>query len=370
MFYSLIHEPSVKFAEYSAFIGVVCFVAFWFLIWRLYYDTRYDIYRQRNDFLLELYSVETLKEKGIRPHGRTGTLANALTPSRLIVFIASIILFPICSWYSYRSITLIRLLDGSEESFLSKEYDSGLVDAKHAIRIDSKIRKAHLVAGKCLLGKQRPVEAIPELVLAAQNDRADPEVHVLLGDTLLLVNRGEEAIPEYNAAIAIAPKLSSSYVRLGSCLATLGRIDDSITELRYAISLDSRNVKAICNLGMVLLSAGHTQAGIEQLKQATALEPQNVAAHNTLAIGYANVGLLAESAAEFRSELALDPDFTIGYFNLATILRKMGDTHGAIEAFESYLRKCTIRPEGAVAVPAAREQIAKLKAQLTHRNSH
>ena len=79
--------------------------------------------------------------------------------------------------------------------------------------------------------------------------------------------------------------------------------------------------------------------------------------------------MLNEAASELRLELAIDPEFAIGYYNLGETLKRMGDYTGALEAFTSYLRKCTNNTQAQVGVAMAQENIRALETRLNIKHS-
>lgn len=401
-----LHEPSMVKVEYLLGAAFFCFVSLWVLVVMIYYETRPDIYRPAY-FLLDLQKEPEKAEKsGVFPpfaasetaededetedlepalgedielapvrlkHKSSGNsaykppLRQSITQNRIVFTIICITIVTSGSLLGGRMLRVVRLLDKAENSYAAKEFKDAEQYCRNAVKIDPRAHKSHLMLGEILVSERKLEPAIPEMRLGLEGDRFNASAHVLLGDALQTLQRPEQAEPEYRKAIAIAPRRASCYVRLGSCLSAMDRSDDAITELKYAVNLDPDDVKAQANLGSVLMQVGKIMEGIDHLKRAVQLNPRDVGARNTLAIGYAQEQMYADAVREFRGELAQDPEFAVGYFNLGATLKQAGDIPGAIDAYESYIRKCANNPEARLGIPSVMQQLKALKAQLIAR---
>lgn len=267
------------------------------------------------------------------------------------------------SWLTYSNYTILQSWNQGEDLLARKNFAAASTLYRNAIRIDPQIRKSHLLLAQALVGNNELDRAIPELQIASLNEKADSKAPMLLGDMLTALNRQQEAVNAYRQAIAIAPTKAANYVRLAICLARLGRNGDAVKELRYAVLLDPKSVMAKSTLGQALVAVGDKQEGLVFLKQAVQLAPNDVTTHNNLACGYAQDKQYPEAVTEFRVALALDPYFAMAYYNLGCALRDMGDSRGAIQAFDTYIAMCIKHPLYRAAALSAEIEIQKLKKQ-------
>ena len=366
-----IHEPSLAKVTGAFVCAGIGFFGIWILRARIRRDANPDIYRP--DILeRETYGEEA--SEAIEIPG-AGALTTAITPQVpfnnrrkiLMTIYALMLIVGLGKGVQWRRI-LNRWDQG--ELYIS-QMNLGLAEREYrrAVTIDPQVRRSQERLADVLERERHFPEAAEHLKIAADGNRLDASVHCHLGDMYQELARFSEAEQEYRQAIAIQSGQADFYVRLGSDLAKLGRLDDAEREFRFAIGLNDKMVRAHANLGSLLLVKGRPEDGIAHLLRAVELSPTDVDARHTLATGYINVGMLNEAASELRLELAIDPEFAIGYYNLGETLKRMGDYTGALEAFTSYLRKCTNNTQAQVGVAMAQENIRALETRLNIKHS-
>lgn len=361
-----LHDPTMSKVQLSFGVAFAGFVGLWGLAANIQWERRRDINRPEV-FRREMYAEDDVEEivvEGALPIPVVHLASPALTPGRASFALFCVTLIGAGAWFGARNYSIVHSLEVAEVSISNKDYSGAEDLCRKAIRIDAEVPRSHLLLAQSLLRQNETLKAVPELRLAVRNNHTDADIHVVLGDALQRADLPAQAVPEYEEAIAIAPKQVESYVRLGSALVKTNRIGDAIKEFRFAILLNPKDVKAHANLGYALMMQGDGNAGLAQLRQCVEIAPDDIAAHNELGNAYVHAHRYADATAEFRTSVAIDPEFAIAYFNLGIALMNMGATGGAIDAFESYVRKCANNPDAGMAVAAADQYVKKLRNKL------
>jgi tetratricopeptide (TPR) repeat protein len=368
-----LHDPTMGVVEFCFGITFVGFVGLWLIVANFVRGRRAGLNTSAvsqaeinrtyhpDDGIEGPTEEEDAEAEIVMPKPAYAEDRSRLTPMMLCIAFACLVSVVAGSWLTYTNYTILQCWTNGEDLFTRHDFAGAERLYRKAVRLNPQIRKSHLLLAKALMDGSNPVLALPELRIASQGEINDPTAPMLLGDELKALSQLPEAVQAYRQAIAIAPRNTILYDHLGMCLALLKRSDDAIKELRYAILLDPKNGMAKGTLGELLVAGGDKQEGLSLLKQAVELAPEDVTTHNNLGCGYAHEKRYTEAVAEFRAGLALDPYFAVAYYNLGCALRDLGDSRGAISAYEACISTCIKRPEFRGAAFSAEIELQKLK---------
>ena len=112
-----------------------------------------------------------------------------------------------------------------------------------------------------------------------------------------------------------------------------GRPAAAVAALKQALTLDPELVPAHHNLGMALEELGRLDEAETAYRDALRLDPVCVAALNSLGDLLQRRGRLEEARQCFQGALSINPTRLL-YTRFGTVLWKLGDSAGALQAFE------------------------------------
>ena len=118
-------------------------------------------------------------------------------------------------------------------------------------------------------------EAIACYEKAIKLDSKLARAHVNLGNALFRKGRKDEAIARYHNAIALDPKYAAPHHNLGRALYGKGQVDEAIACYHKAIALDPKDANAHGALGLAFLGKGRYAEARDASARALALLPAN-----------------------------------------------------------------------------------------------
>ena len=328
------------------------------------------VWRQQDPVPVILFEESELESEEIIVLSQDGTMLGAEQNTSLAArkrrcltaaaFMAAFLIAAL--FHTVRTVRVLSTWREAESRFSAREYDACWRINLQAIALDKSCRWSHYLAAKTCLAQKNIERATSELQLAVASSYGDAVPWIELGGCLTRMNRLDEAERAFRTACSIGGAMARPHVLLAQCVAARGHVSEALSILEYAVKLEPGSSQAHASMGMLLMAAGDVDKAEEHLQRATALAPRDVAAHNFLGAAYASKKDYPHAIMEFRTEIALEPQFSIGYFNLASTLEKVGDKAGALGAYEAYLRRCTLKPDGSLAAaPAAIDAVRRLK---------
>jgi tetratricopeptide (TPR) repeat protein len=143
---------------------------------------------------------------------------------------------------------------------------------------------------------------------------------------------------------------------------TAGKFDDATTAYYEVLSKDPKNSAALFNLGLIAHLQNRPVAAESYYRLALELEPNNTKALFNLAIIRAGAsGGAQESITLYRKVIALLPDYADAHFNLALVLRSLGQTAEAQQEFAAARRLDPTRVAPSASATPARPASASPK---------
>lgn len=160
--------------------------------------------------------------------------------------------------------------------------------------------EAYLLAGRMLLRRAYPDQAIASAHKAIELNPKIPLAHELLGEAALAKADLPAAITELQAEIAINPMDPAAYERLGDALVRSGQYNDARVALNRAVLLEPNSTAPFMLLGQTFLKLQQPIEALHYLTHAVAMDPNNYVIHNLLGQAYKATGQLSEANREFK----------------------------------------------------------------------
>jgi tetratricopeptide (TPR) repeat protein len=135
-----------------------------------------------------------------------------------------------------------------------------------------------------------------------------------------------------------SPGATDAFAR-GLQAQTAGKFDEATAAYYEVLSKDPKSSAALFNLGLIAHLQNRPIAAESYYRLALEPEPNNAKALFNLAIVRANAsGGAQEAVTLYKKVIALLPDYADAHFNLALVLRSLGQTAEAQQAFASAQR--------------------------------
>ena len=195
-----------------------------------------------------------------------------------------------------------------------------------------------LLAGKRLLEKGRPREAVEELKEAAALLKTNAIAWDYLGLACHYTGQGEEAERAYQRALQCDRDLTEAHYNLGCLWLEQNKLEGARLEL-IACTLRRANwTEGQLKLGAVQLRL-HDLAGAEKsFGEALRSSPQNAEALNGLGLVRVQRGRPADAAAFFTTALKGQPRYAPALLNLAIVSQQyLRDRRLALQKYQEYL---------------------------------
>lgn len=177
-------------------------------------------------------------------------------------------------------------------------------------------------------------------VIAEPENPPDPRAirYLNLAYNLKKTGMYERALSNLEQALTADSNFAAPFIMAGEIYIDLERIDDAGDSYHRAISLDSNNVKSWAGLGRTHILSGEYGEAIEILKRALIIDESYAPALLDMGRAHAHLDSL-ENAVEFINRaIELNPGDVTNYYYLGRILRQLGDTNRAVEAYLNALQ--------------------------------
>lgn len=182
----------------------------------------------------------------------------------------------------------------------------------------------------------RQANAVAERVQQSGEDEA--RIHMMRGDVLLRLQANSRgAITEYRAGLANHNNDPAILQRLAEAQLAAGQVDAARESAQAALKIDSNRLAAMRTLAKIAMEERNYEVALPYLRRLTANDPSDIGTRVELGTACAQTGALDEALQN------LGPALRNGYpdekgslhYLLGTILRKLGRTSEANQAFAS-----------------------------------
>ncbi|MFP5328950.1 MAG: TIR domain-containing protein [Alphaproteobacteria bacterium] len=210
------------------------------------------------------------------------------------------------------------------------DHDDGVAAANRALALDPTSVEAHLVKARSYHAQQLHEAADHEVELALAVEPESWEANKIAGKLLLLRGRPEEAIPYFEKAASLVDTDYHTLALLGTCQRSVGRTEEAgradarmLERVERAVARDPSNGAALGLGASALAALGERDRAREWIERAIAVDPQNRIMRYNLACALANelgerdraLEMLAPYFDKLNSELLhhveVDPDLDV-----------------------------------------------------------
>ncbi len=140
----------------------------------------------------------------------------------------------------------------------------------------------------------------------------------------------------------------------------LTELNRRIKALKDIVHKDPNNLSALEELGNLYFDTGQPKESIEAYSRYLALKPDNPNVRTDMGIMYRVLGDFDRAIEEFKKAAQSDPKHINSRYNIGIVLlHDKNDIHGAIKAWEEYL-KVDSKSEKALRVKAQIERMKKM----------
>jgi tetratricopeptide (TPR) repeat protein len=228
----------------------------------------------------------------------------------------------------------------------TRSHAHGARVARWVLSLNPDSAGAFQILGQCMLGLQRPAEAIDacQRALAIAPDLAD--AYLVQGNAYSLMNRWPEAIERYRQAIRFRSDYAEAYNNLGLALQRNGELEPAIVAYNEATRVRGDDyAEAWYNLGNLyferaptLATVAEQQAEYERATEAyglaTKYAPGFAGAHYNLGQAYYARKDLPAALAAYQAAVKANPKHAGAWHNMGVVYRDLGKPKLAVEAIE------------------------------------
>ena len=149
-----------------------------------------------------------------------------------------------------------------------------------------------------------------------------------------------EALESINKAITLDAEMYQYYNLRGLIYHAAGEYDLALADLHKVLEINPYYTDAHNNLGATLMEMGQVdeaQNEFEQVLRDPAYQFKEKAYYNLGNLYYSQEKLTL-AVEQFRKAIAIHPDYLKAYYKLGMSLRTLGETEGALHAFNEVVR--------------------------------
>jgi len=189
-----------------------------------------------------------------------------------------------------------------------------------------------------LLRADELAAAEAETRTAIERRPRDPALPNILGVVLKRQRRNAEAIPCFLQALKLDKAHYGAQLNLGNTQRELGDKPAAVQSYKRAAALRPKDPEAARLLACTLAESGDWPAAAAAFQRAILLAPKSGQVFSDRAVAQYNSGRFAEALRDVEKAVALEPDRRDHRLLQGKILRRIGDTKGAIEIFQALLQ--------------------------------
>jgi superkiller protein 3 len=218
--------------------------------------------------------------------------------------------------------------------------------AQWVLSLNPDSAEALQILGQCMLGEQRPDEAIDTCHRALVIDPSLADAYLVQGNAYSLKNRWPEAIERYKQAIHWRVGYAEAYNNLGLALQRNGELELAVGAYNEATRVRNDDyAEAWYNLGNLYFERAPTLATVEQqqaeyeraieaYRSAVKCAPGFAGAHYNLGQAYYARKDLPAALAAYRAAVRANPKHAGAWHNMGIVYRDLGKPKLAVEAIE------------------------------------
>lgn len=193
-----------------------------------------------------------------------------------------------------------------------------------------------------------PIGSLAAVLLAcagsgpSQDDTAKADFHYRLARNYYNDRNIAMTQRELHTALTLDPHHAEAHHLKGFVLLGLQNYEGAAAEFRETLRIQPDHFEARNNLGATLIAQERYDEAVQTLKPLVEepLYPTPALAHYNLGYAYYRLQDMASARRHLEMALFLSPAMCKASNALGMVLRDMGDTRGAREAFEKAIKQC------------------------------
>jgi tetratricopeptide (TPR) repeat protein len=215
--------------------------------------------------------------------------------------------------------------------------DEALDGLRRAVSLGRDAAAFHRDLGAALVKAGRASDAVGELRQAVALEPRNASYHTELADALAGAGRQDEALLAYREATVIEPTNAGHKAAYARALQAAGQSAQAEAELRSAVQLDGRNASYHHDHGVLLRDQGKPYEVLVEFREAARLEPGNPQYRYDLGVALAGAAQAADALAELKEAVKLQPG-NASYQNALGIALKAGSPQEALAALREAVK--------------------------------
>ena len=216
--------------------------------------------------------------------------------------------------------------------YADKEFDSAITDFNEAIKLDSRLAKAHLHKGNAYFELNKYPQALESYGEAIQIKQL-PLAYNNRGYTKKHMGLLEEAIEDYDYAVALDSEYPDAYTNRGIAKMELGRFRESIKDFSQAIRVNPKHAWAFSCRSQAKKSIRDYRGALKDATQAIHLDPELAGGYNNRGQVKEDQGDLEGALQDYNRAIGIDPKNSYAYNNRGLVKLKQKNLEGALEDF-------------------------------------
>jgi tetratricopeptide (TPR) repeat protein len=222
------------------------------------------------------------------------------------------------------------------------QLQAALDEANHAIALDARYAKGHILAGRVCAAREQWDAAQRFFETAQRLDQRDLDAWYFSGRAFYDANRFERAIGAFDQALRAGAEQSRVYENLGLAQDALGRFGAAEKSLRRAVDLSGGAWRPYLAYGAFLFRQSRTRESLPVLRQALSLAPAEAGVRFELARVLYHEDSLVEATRILEPAL---PSNECRVHNLLARIYSARGESGLAEAEIRAIANCKTAPE-------------------------
>ncbi len=212
---------------------------------------------------------------------------------------------------------------------------------KKAVALDPKFAMAYARIGYTYaVADFVPQKGLPYLERATQLSTSLPEKERLYIEAWRAVAKADyaRATQLFDHITESYPEESEAYRQLGHLLERQEKSAEAVVVLKRGLKYHSDENSLYNDLGMSLMDLNQYDAAVDAEQHQVALSPQDPNAHDSLGMSYQRAGSYDAAVSEYDIALSLNPEFEPSTVHLGDVAFEQGRYREALHEYERYVQ--------------------------------
>ncbi len=211
---------------------------------------------------------------------------------------------------------------------LDHQYEKSIAHYSNVLAMDTTCMECYNGRGQAYFQVRKLKEAYDDFTIAIAAGIVTPKLFLNHGKCLIGLNRPAEAIPDLDRSLELEPKSDEAYYFRAIAQEKTGNLEKALADYTSAINLKPLALEAIMGRGTLQFNTKHYPEAIADFSTAVnmaapALKPM---VYNNRASAYLQTGQYEEAVKDADKALALNPQYANAYRTRGTAYMQLGQT--------------------------------------------